>query len=235
MPSPEGKIPGSPEPREGKCGAKLRGHNKPEDERFGRYCDQVAGYGTSHVGHGACKFHGGSTPSSIVAAERVKVKQEATRLQQLLGTPATMQDPYVELWKLTAKVVQWMEIAELLMSELESADPVTDRAGIEHSKELIVQWERAVIMARDTLVQIAKLDLSKKLLQIKQDQADIIATAINAMITSPELNMTDDQVDLARLIFAKKIEPVKGALELNWLPSVEEVEIFEAEILGDDE
>ena len=233
MPSPEGKIPGSSEPKEGKCGARLKGHGNPEDERYGRYCDQPAGFGTSHKGQGTCKFHGGSVRTHIVKAERIKVREEATRLQQMLGAPATMRDPYVELWDLTAKVVQWMEIAETLMAELEDYHPTTDRAGIEHTKELIAQWERAVVMARDTLVQIAKLDLSKKLLQIKQDQADLIAGAINGMITSPELNMTDDQVDLARLIFARKLEPVKGALELHWLPEIEEVEAFEAEILNE--
>lgn len=231
MPSPEGKIPGAPEPREGKCGAKLKGFSNPDDERYQRYCDQAAGAGTPHKGTGACRFHGGSVRSHIVKAEREKVRAEATRLQQMLGTPATMRDPYVELWELTAKVIQWMHIAETLMAELEDYTPTTDRAGIEHSRELIIQWERAVVTARDTLVQIAKLDLSKRLLQIKQDQADILATAINAMITSPELNLADDQVDLARAIFAKKLEPVRGLLELHWLPDIEEVEVFEAEIL----
>lgn len=49
----------------GKCGS--RG-------RSGRPCGRYAGWGTPHPGIGACKLHGGCTPSHVNAANRVKAE-----------------------------------------------------------------------------------------------------------------------------------------------------------------
>jgi hypothetical protein len=56
------------------CGAKKRNGDK---------CRAFAGQGTSHPGIGACKFHGGSTPSH----EKAAVKREITKRMVMMGEP----------------------------------------------------------------------------------------------------------------------------------------------------
>ena len=66
----------TPEQRDTKpmCGAK-----KENGER----CRAFAGQGTSHPGIGACKFHGGSTPSH----EKAAVEREITKRMVMMGEP----------------------------------------------------------------------------------------------------------------------------------------------------
>lgn len=66
-------TPTDPSPNRDKfCGGKKRG---PE----GGSCTRPAGWGTPHVGIGRCKLHGGSTPNSIIAAERILAAELAER------------------------------------------------------------------------------------------------------------------------------------------------------------
>ena len=48
------------------CGAKTRRETQ---------CQRPAGWGTSHVGSGACKLHGGSMPNHLKAAQRVRAER----------------------------------------------------------------------------------------------------------------------------------------------------------------
>lgn len=222
----EEKPPGSASKEEGKCGARLHGHNDPLDPRYQRFCSQPAGFGTPHKGTGACRYHGGSVRSHIVKAERVKVKQEVTRLQQELGEPATLRDPYVELWELTAKVKQFSDVAEEYMKELEDINPHQDRAGMEHTREIILMWERAIERTRDTLLAIAKLDLKRRLVELEEDQASLLVEAINSVIRSPEVNMTDAQIELAQGLLRDGLTAILPALKPRGMPDLEE-DIFE--------
>ena len=223
--------PGSEEPLLGKCGAQLRKFNDPEDERYHRYCIRPAGWGTPHPGIGTCKLHGGSTPQAIRKAGRVMAEKEATRLGKMLGEERKMEDPAVELWRLAETAIKWMEICETLVGEMEEYEPTLDRQGIEHSRALIEQWQTAAISCRDTLLSIAKLDISKRLLKIRQDQADLLMEIINASLTAPELGLEDEVIAAFRRTFRDKFEPVSGCLELHWLPDTESVEEVEAELL----
>lgn len=63
-----GQAGGRPAVR--KCGA-----TKRQGER-GK-CSKGAGWGTSHPGYGACKLHGGSTPSGIKAAAAEQAREFA--------------------------------------------------------------------------------------------------------------------------------------------------------------
>lgn len=53
------------------CGAKARG---------GAPCRKLAGFGTDHVGFGACKYHAGSTRTGRTAAYKEQARAEAARL-----------------------------------------------------------------------------------------------------------------------------------------------------------
>lgn len=51
----------------GRCGAPRRSDGAP--------CAQGAGAGTPHPGIGRCKWHGGSTPSHVAAAQRIQLAE----------------------------------------------------------------------------------------------------------------------------------------------------------------
>src|SRR3954454_8109172 len=54
-----------------RCGARTR---------RGTRCEQPAGFGTSHVGYGSCRFHGGHLPGPIKAAAREALIGESLRM-----------------------------------------------------------------------------------------------------------------------------------------------------------
>jgi hypothetical protein len=58
-----------------KCGAQRP--RQPE----GTHCGQPAGWGTSHPGVGRCRRHGGSTPTQVIAAERLVAERASATLR----------------------------------------------------------------------------------------------------------------------------------------------------------
>lgn len=82
------------------CGAKRRGTLET--------CRKAAGFGTPHVGIGACTFHGGSSPYHIMKW----VKHEAEKEWAKRGFPYREIDPYTalmeEVWR-TAWLVHFAE------------------------------------------------------------------------------------------------------------------------------
>lgn len=82
-----------------KCGA-----NKTKG---GGTCGHAAGWGTSHPGRGRCKWHGGSTPTHVKAAQR----EAAEEAVAVYGLPIEI-DPadalLEEVWR-TAGVVRYLD------------------------------------------------------------------------------------------------------------------------------
>jgi hypothetical protein len=70
------------------CGAPTRSRNGT--------CLKPAGYGTNHNGIGACKFHGGSTPTQEIHAAREVAKVNSVAALAKLGV-YTERDPQQEL------------------------------------------------------------------------------------------------------------------------------------------
>lgn len=95
------------------CGATLK-----QDREDGREtCTQVAGWGTSHVGFGTCKLHGGTTPNHIAAAERQRVGQALVDAQRTYGFPLEVEpgDALLGLVRTAAGIVAWLglQVAQL--------------------------------------------------------------------------------------------------------------------------
>src|ERR1039458_8172419 len=129
-----------PAPLDGYCNSKLRAKTL-RDLGIVRYCSKNAGYGTTHVGYGNCKFHGGSTPNGETSGERLMIKEESNAivvkeaqlprtLSERLNTPAPIAPPEVEVLKLAGEMKEWTGEMRERMSELRSLD-VTDAAGEE--------------------------------------------------------------------------------------------------------
>lgn len=66
----------APEPPKGqRKGPKCGRHRRRSDE----LCTMPAGWGTDHVGHGACKLHGGSSPTGRKHAQVAQAREAVSR------------------------------------------------------------------------------------------------------------------------------------------------------------
>ncbi|MVN88783.1 hypothetical protein GO986_18755 [Deinococcus sp. HMF7620] len=101
MDDPKPSEPYGSGPIPGTCGAQLRG--KP-----GQYCKNPAGKGTTHLGEGKCRIHGGATPIKHGRYSSI----QRPRLQELMAEFAKDADPLdtmPELLILRALVTDYIE------------------------------------------------------------------------------------------------------------------------------
>ena len=233
---PKTNPSGSAEPMPGRCAAKLHASG-PEDPRYGRYCLRTLGYGTSHKGSGRCKFHGGSSGTHIIKAERESVQAELVTLAEQMGTPVPVGDPYVELFKLTGVIKQWELVARKKMSELEDLT-TTDRQGVERARALVEIWERAADRAATTYINLTKLGLMQHKAQLEEDHAKLLFHIVTSVIEDHRVGMTDTQLAVARPLLAKAIKDAGTKLNLSWLPDdmgqedPNDEDIYDAVVVG---
>lgn len=114
------------EPSYKMCGAKRRGRDE--------MCKRPAGWGTKHVGIGACKLHGGAAPSSNVAGQRLQLEAECERLGLPIQVSPT-QAMLNEIWE-TAGNIQFYR---LLVQQLPT-HPEDDQVEFDHEGKAI--WRR---------------------------------------------------------------------------------------------
>jgi hypothetical protein len=216
---PDIKIPGSSEPLEGKCGAKITSKEAREINLV-RYCTKKAGMGTDHLGEGTCKWHLGSTMRHTRGAVNRLMKQELTALSERLEQPEPIGPPEVEAWLLASKMKQWTLILEEKMSELNGIMEVTDKAGVEHVRALIEVMERAWERYQNALEFMLKFDLKKRVIELEEHQANLVGAAFMAIILSRDLKLSESQIEIARNMFVQKLTELGGDLEPSWMRDI---------------
>lgn len=221
----------------GKCGARLHGHNDPEDPRYGRYCGKVAGHGTDHKGIGPCDTHLGNTKNHKLAAQRtivdLEVRKEVQTLAEQLQAPVPVGDPMVELYELAGQVKIWQQIITEKMSEL-STLTVTDMQGVERPRAIMETWERAVDRASTMYVNLTKLGIMQHKVELEERQAALLFRIVNAVLESPEVGLTTKQLEAARTMLFQEILKAGPRLQPDWFPrdiNVDEDEIYDADIV----
>ena len=223
---PETKIPGSAEPLDGKCGARLTS-KAVKEAGITRYCIKTAGMGTSHFGEGRCKWHLGATAKHTKSAIRTKMKKEIATLSETLSNPELIGPPEVEAWMLASKMKQWSLVLEEKLSELNGILEVTDKAGVEHTRELIEIVERAWERYQGALEFMMKYDLRKRVIELEEHQANLVGAAFMAIILSQDLKLSENQIEMARNMFAQRLNELGGALEPSWIHNIVDVSVFE--------
>lgn len=191
------KMRGSDAPLDGKCGSRLK--HDLDIEGMMRYCIQEAGKGTSHLHIGKCSLHGGSTPTHEISAARVQIKKDALTLLHELGEPEPIGDPVEELLDVASMTVQWKNVCVQKLNELRTFE-YTDNAGVERPKAAIELFERALDRVVVTLVQLEKLNLMDKKLAMEAEHGAMLAEALSKIILHNQLNLDDDQIQLARAL-----------------------------------
>ena len=232
--TPAKKLPGSAEPLPGRCGAKLHHWDDPSDDRYGRFCANGAGAGTPHKGEGTCKMHLGNTQKHLVKHERAAIEKSVRSLAEQLGEPEPIGDPMVELYNLAGKIKQWENIATEKMSELEELS-ATDRQGVERARAMVEIFERSIDRSAVMYKDLAKLGIMQYRATLEENHAKLLFKIINTVIESPEVGLTDDQIEIARDILYKEILRVGNRLTPNWFPedlgSDEDDLIYDAEVV----
>lgn len=159
------------------CGAKTRA---------GTMCRQPAGFGTSHLGFGLCKYHFGGTPAAAVNA----VKQQISSQMAQLGEPIDI-DPHTALLqevKRTAGHVEWLgqKVRALGDNELIETGPAGKVPQI---------WIRWYQDERDRLARVAamavKAGVQERHVKVAEEQGRMLAVAIRLILQG--LGLTAEQ------------------------------------------
>lgn len=197
------------------CGGKRRGGREGT-------CRRRAGSGTSHVGVGRCKVHGGATRSHVIAAERKIARHTAN----IYGIPRHI-DPGAglieEYWR-TAGIVAGLESkvsslqegdlvwgqVEITEGELGSTMDGEPKAGrVVKSRAGLNIWVKLFNEERDRYTRlgeaITRLGLEARRDEYIRAQVEVFA----GVLLSPDLALTEDQRQTAgRLLRALESQKV---------------------------
>jgi len=212
---PDKKIPGSAQPEEGKCGAKVKSKELKE-LGITRYCFKTAGMGTPHLGEGKCKWHLGNTLNHVRAGVQIQMTKELQTLTERLGEPEPMGPPEVEAYQLASKMKAWTLILEEKMSELNGILEVTDKAGVEHVRALIEVMERAWERYQGALEFMLKYNLHERIVALEERQANLIGAAFMSIILSQDMKLSEAQINTARTMFSASMSEMSNDLEPSW-------------------
>lgn len=178
-----------------RCGAKLR--------QAEGTCTQVAGWGTDHVGEGACKLHGGSTRSVRKGAHLRLAEQQA---RELFGKTAPeivpVDNPLAAYAEFAGEVMAWKQLMASLLEDLTDVSVTSEFQG-EQIAAAVQLYERSMDRANTVLSSYARLNIDARLASISEQQAKTVMRAIEAVITL--LGADRDQANQARQLAARHL------------------------------
>lgn len=154
------------------CGAKTRTTDKP--------CANVAGKGTSHVGYGSCKFHGGNTPSNNKHALVLAAKQRMVKL----GAPiddARPADVLLGLLRASAGHVAYLHAEIGAMTDIDSFEAVVTIEMYNEERRIAQSLSESCLRA----------GIDEAIVRMAEEDAGLIVRAIRAVMN--ELRLTDGQ------------------------------------------
>lgn len=193
---------GTAPPNHGKtytiCGAKKR------QAPYGP-CTRPAGWGTPHVGHGACKLHGGSTANHRAAAEVAIVETKAREVFGQLVEVRPIDNPLAVFADFAGRVMAWMNTIDGLIEKLTSPTSTSLLMGEEIRGEVIL-FERAMDRANTVLATYAKLNIDERLSRITEAQQHMVLQAIEAALASADV--TGARATVAKKAAARRLRLV---------------------------
>lgn len=145
--------------------------------RKGTPCKRPAGWGTQHVGDGRCKLHGGNTATHRTAAVRTMIQTEmlGTTLGAHLAVDIHPTEALLELVKMTAGYVRWLNAEVAALGRLEESSYVT---GLHEPKVLI----RLLGEYTDRLARFSKMALDagveERLVSLAEAQGELVASVL---------------------------------------------------------
>ena len=162
----------------------------------GGTCKRPAGWGTSHPGVGACKNHGGSTPTHEQHARKEIARREITRLGLELGEQPGKIDPRevlaLELWRTHINV----SVLEHLVGQLSLNDggiyagtfhASGERTGEAKPHVLVVMYETERKHLALVAVAAAKAGVEERRVELEAERGELIAEVFRRMIDDLKL------------------------------------------------
>lgn len=165
----------------------------------GGKCTRPAGWGTSHVGTGRCKLHGGCTPSHVKAGQQ----ELARRAMATYGMPIEINpvDALLEEVHRTAGHVAWLgerirEISgdDLIWSKTKQVDKTaTENPGIDTTESAVPHaWLLLYRTERKHLVEVTRTAIAagieERRVQLAEAQGTMLATVIRAVLDDLHLS-----------------------------------------------
>jgi hypothetical protein len=225
---PNSPMPGTAEPRPGKCGAKLVS-KRVREAGITRYCGRAAGHGTGHLGEGRCKYHLGNTVQHVRSATVATLQKEVRTLAERLGEPEPLGHPEIEAWKLASKAKTFSLFLEEKMDELQGYLVTTDNAGIEHARAMIDIMGQAWDRLQGMLEFAMKHELQKRIVTLEEHQASRIGESVMRILLSPELNLDPMQIEAGRRMFSQMMTDFGSEMDPSWAVGV----VIDAEVVED--
>jgi hypothetical protein len=165
-------------------------------------CSQIAGWGTVHPGIGACKFHGGSTPSGRKAAQRVMVEKAVRTFA--LPVETTAEQALLDEIARAAGWVLWLEgqIEEYAGDDaqrlIQGTRSVRRKRDAEGSEEIVTEvgpgvhlWvellHRERKMLRDASIAAIAAHLDERRVHAAEEQGERDGRLIQAIIRALDL------------------------------------------------
>jgi hypothetical protein len=170
-----------------KCGANKRG---------GGTCHHAAGFGTSHLGIGRCKYHGGTTRAHTANA----AKQEAV----LLGAPKEINPLDAILWCIRLSAGE-IEFYTEQMAMLEEKDWFEDT--IMGKQMHIMARERGI--AQERLVKFSKtaidLGLAERAVRLAEQFGNTIARLLHGLLDDLDMHMSAEGKKMIPMLIRKHL------------------------------
>jgi hypothetical protein len=202
------------------CGAKRTGKSTSGPG----ICCQVAGWGTSHVGIGRCRLHGGNTPNQMQAAEKDRQIIAAKNAVELYGLPVDI-DPHESLARevrRTAGHVEWLGSFIQDLGSPEKLKQVTEM-GVQPSV-----WISMYQAERKHLVDVNKAAIaagvSERKMQLQEEQGRLIAMAFQIFIRDEMMAFTPTQMVEAPKALRRALEGVPNDFVIEDIPEAELVD-----------
>ena len=167
-------------------------------------CRKPAGWGTDHVGIGACRLHGGSTRNHRVSAARRATEYEARALLERLGQPEPLGDPVEELLALGAEVRSYLTVLRERLAELREFSS-EDVAAIDREKALVRLYGDGLDRTHRVLADLARLGLDERRVRVREAQAGALLVAVARAFD--RLGLDAAQQRQARQLIAAELMP----------------------------
>ena len=143
-----------------------------------------------------CRLHGGASPQARRAAQVRTVEARAARLVPSTSEP--LSDPVGALLQLAGEVVGFKDWLGGRLADLRDDQWVSrTKLGAEQVSAWTSAYERALDRAARLLVDLGKLGLEERQVQISQRTGEMLAQAVMAALESCGLS---DRLDLRREI-----------------------------------
>ncbi|MFJ9903935.1 hypothetical protein ACIRVK_13690 [Streptomyces sp. NPDC101152] len=188
-----------------KCGAKKR--------QGPGFCEKPAGWGTSHVGEGRCRLHGGATRTQSSGAVRALARREAADAVRRLGFEP-VENPYRELQRLAGELVA---VKDWLRGGVERLEAVRYQGGSgEQIRGELSAYQAALRDTASVLATMARLRIDERLVELSEAQARLVVAAFTAGLRAA--GISGDQAILARREVARQLRllPAEEREEAGW-------------------